>query len=79
MHHNAFGRWFLEHSLDPTHSPEVIRVASGVPMNWSRWADFEAGDSRWRAEIVETDSLTPRQTAAIVEAWVRRELAGSTP
>ncbi|KRC61812.1 hypothetical protein ASE14_13455 [Agromyces sp. Root81] len=74
MHHNRFGDWFRAHTIDPTHAPEVIRVSSDVPMQWSRWADARPGDPQWRAEIVDTDSLTPAQTARLVEAWVRGEL-----
>lgn len=43
-------------------------------MQWSRWADVEAGDPLWRAEIIDTDALTPHEVAASVESWVRREL-----
>lgn len=78
VHHNRFGEWFLGHTLDPAHAPEVIRVPSDVPMQWSRWAGAAAGDPRWRAEIVDNDLLTPAQTAQIVEEWVRRELTGTT-
>lgn len=79
VHHNRFGEWFLAHTLDPTHAPEVIRVPSSVPMRWARWADWSPGDSRWHAEIIENELLTPAQTARLVEEWVRRELAGSAP
>lgn len=71
VHHNRFGEWFRAHTLDPAHAPEVIRVDSAVPMVWSRWADARAGDPQWRAEIIDTDPLTPAQTAALVEEWVR--------
>lgn len=75
VHHNRFGEWFRAHTLDPTHAPEVIRVPSSVPMQWSRWADWPPGDTRWHAEIIENDLLTPAQTARLVEEWVHRELA----
>lgn len=75
VHHNRFGEWFLAHTLDPRHAPEVIRVASPLPMQWSRWADLEPGDPRWRAEVIDTDALTPQEVAASVESWMRRELA----
>jgi hypothetical protein len=75
VHHNRFGEWFLAHTLDPTHAPEVIRVPSDVPMQWSRWADLSPGDPRWRAEVIDTDALTSAQVAELVEHWVRRELA----
>ncbi len=75
VHHNRFGEWFLAHTLDPTHAPEVIRVPSRVPMRWSRWADVAPGDPRWHAEVIDTDALTPEQTALRVEEWVRHGLA----
>ena len=75
VHHIRFGEWFHAHTLDPTHAPEVIRVPSSVPMQWSRWADRAPGDAGWHAEIIENDLLTPAQTARLVEGWVRRELA----
>ncbi len=77
VHHNRFGEWFLAHTLDPTHAPDVVRVPSGIPMDWSRWADWAPGDPRWRAAVIDTDPLDPAQTARAVEGWVRRELAGS--
>ncbi|MBO0981646.1 hypothetical protein [Microbacterium sp. SD291] len=75
VHHNRFGEWFRAHTLDPAHAPEVIRVPSTVAMQWSRWDGIEAGDPRWRAAIVDTDSLYPDEVARIVEQWLRRELA----
>lgn len=74
VHHVRFGEWFLAHTIDPAHAPEVIRVASDVPMQWSRWIDLPAGDIGWRAEIVDTDTLTADETAEIVAAWARREI-----
>lgn len=79
VHHNRFGEWFRGHTLDPNHSPEVIRVESAVPMAWDRWADWEQGDPRWAAEIVDTDALAPAEVARAVEAWVRRALELRTP
>lgn len=75
VHHNRFGEWFRAHTLDPRHAPEVIRVESPARMRWERWADLEAGDPRWAAEIIDTDALTPREVAASVESWMRRHLA----
>lgn len=75
VHHNRFGEWFRAHTLDPRHAPEVIRVESALPMRWERWADLDAGDPLWAAEIIDTDALTPREVAASVESWIRRHLA----
>lgn len=75
VHHNRFGEWFLGHTLDPTHMPDVIRVDSSVPMVWERWADWGSGDTRWAAEVIETDDLPPSEMAGAVEKWVQRELA----
>jgi energy-coupling factor transporter ATP-binding protein EcfA2 len=72
--HRRFGEWLYEHTLDPTHMPEVIEVESDVPMAWERWEDWERGDPRWAAEIIDTDLLSPRDVAGTVEAWVRRTL-----
>lgn len=74
-HHNRFGEWFLAHTLDPRHAPEVITVRSETSMQWSRWRDLEAGDPAWKAEIIDTDAMSPREVALAVEAWIRQGLA----
>lgn len=75
VHHNRFGAWFHEHTLDPTYAPEVIRVASGVPMAWQRWVEWKRGDARWAADIVHTDEMSPMEVTDAVESWVHRALA----
>lgn len=75
VHHNRFGEWFRAHTIDPRHAPEVIQVPSDVPMQWSRWTDALPGDPQWQAEIIDTDPLTPEQTAQLVEEWVRSLLS----
>lgn len=75
VHHNRFGEWFHAHTLDPRHAPEVIRVETAVPMRWDRWADWDQGDPRWAAEIIDTDELAPAEVADAMEEWVRRMLA----
>lgn len=74
VHHNRFGEWFHAHTLDPTHMPEVIRVESDVPMVWERWSNWERGDHRWTAEIIDTDHAETQEVSDLVEAWVRRTL-----
>jgi hypothetical protein len=61
--HLVFGEWMLRQTLDPTYHPEVIRAPSEVSMCWERWEGWGAGDPRWAFEVVDTDSLTPEQTA----------------
>ena len=75
VHHNRFGEWFHAHTRDPRHAPEVIRVESAVPMRWERWGEWERGDPRWAAEIIDTDELSPAAVAGAVEEWVRGTLA----
>ena len=75
IHHVRFGEWFLRHTLDPSHSPEVIRVASPTPMRWDRWEGWAPGDPRWQAHIVDTDPLTPTEVADQVATWARQALA----
>lgn len=77
-HHVMFGEWFYRHTLDPTYSPEVIRVDSTTPMRWERWENWRSGDARWNARILETDALDPGQVATQVEAWVRATLPAET-
>ncbi|WP_106815480.1 DEAD/DEAH box helicase family protein [Microbacterium timonense] len=74
VHHVRFGEWLRAHTRDPAHAPEVIQVPSKVPMQWSRWTDLPPGDPAWRAEVIDNDSLTPAETALVVERWIRREL-----
>lgn len=71
VHHVRFGEWFLRHSTDPTHAPEVIREDGAEWMRWDRWEQWQRGDPRWSPEIIETDELTPDQVADQVEAWAR--------
>lgn len=75
VHHNRFGEWFHAHTLDPQHALEVIRVESATPMRWDRWAEWERGDPRWTAEIIDTDELSPAEVAGAVEQWVGRTLS----
>ncbi|MGK3951755.1 hypothetical protein ACLKM7_05440 [Microbacterium sp. I2] len=75
VHHARFGEWFRAHTLDPAHAPEVVQVPSSVPMQWARWTRRRPGDPQWDAEIIDTDLLTPAQSARLVEEWVRRELS----
>jgi energy-coupling factor transporter ATP-binding protein EcfA2 len=74
--HLAFGQWFHGHMTDPAHQPEVIMVRTAVPMRWDRWSDWAAGDHRWSFEIIDTDALTPGQTADRVAAWISASAAG---
>jgi hypothetical protein len=77
--HLAFGQWFRGHMSDPAYQPEVIKVATGVPMRWDRWSDWTAGDPRWSFEVIDTGALTPGQTADRVAAWAGAVLAGHLP
>ena len=77
--HLAFGEWFLGHMTDPTHMPEVIRVAEATGMRWDRWQDWSSGDPRWRFEVIDTDFLTRQQTAERVLLWATKTLAGGGP
>ncbi len=79
VHHVRFGEWFLRHSQDPTHAPEVIRVDSGVPMRWERWESWKPGDSRWAPRVVQTDGLTPAEVALQVKDWADDVLARKVP
>ena len=74
--HLMFGEWFLAHTLDPRHRPEIIRIADDVPMRWDRWDDWDAGDPRWSFEVINTDPLTREQVAQRVVVWARDTLAG---
>ena len=74
VHHVRFGEWFYRHTLDPTHEPGVIRVDSATPMRWDRWENWQKGDARWSARILDTDSLGRGQVARQVESWVREAL-----
>lgn len=74
VHHLRFGEWFRLHADDPRHAPEVIRVDSGVPMVWTRWAGLDGSDPRWPVQTIDTDDLTAEEVAERVEAWVRERL-----
>ena len=77
--HLSFGEWFYRHMTDPTHMPEVITANATTPMHWERWADWQAGDPRWSFEVIDTDTLTPEQTAERVLVWSRETLSGHRP
>jgi hypothetical protein len=77
--HLAFGRWFYLHMTDPTYQPEVIKVRSEVPMRWDRWSAWSTGDRRRSFEVIDTDALTPGQTADCVAAWIEATTAGDLP
>jgi hypothetical protein len=57
----------------------VIVVRGATRMRWDRWQHWTAGDQRWRFEVMNTDSLTHRQTAEAVLAWVTDVLAVRRP
>ena len=77
--HLCFGEWFLGHMTDPTHMPEVIRIAEASGMQWERWQGWSSGDPRWHFEVIDTDSLTRQQTAERVLLWATKTLAGGGP
>ncbi|MFE6996686.1 AAA family ATPase [Microbacterium sp. NPDC057659] len=77
VHHVRFGEWFRRHAADPSYAPEVIRVESAVPMQWSRWERLTGDDPRWPVSILDVDSLSRAELAAQVEKWARTALAGS--
>ena len=77
--HLAFGRWFYMHMTDPTYQPEVIKVRTEVPMRWDRWSAWSAGDRRWSFEVIDTDAITPGQTADRVAGWIEATIAGDLP
>lgn len=82
VHHLRFGEWFRRHCEDPSYAPEVIRIDTGVPMEWSRWegvtaADVASGDPRWPVTVVDTDQLTRVEVADVVEAWARDVVDGA--
>jgi hypothetical protein len=75
VHHLRFGQWFRRHSEDPQHAPEVIRVDTPVPMDWSRWETLSGDDSRWPVTVLDTDALSAGEVAERIEAWARENLA----
>ncbi|WP_203581434.1 AAA family ATPase [Microbacterium hibisci] len=76
VHHARFGEWLLEHTRDPAHHPEVIRVVeTSARMRWDRWESWSAGDPRWDARIIDTDDVSAVDAADLVEAWARARLA----
>lgn len=78
VHHVRFGEWFLRHSLDPAHAPEVIRVESATPMRWHRWDSWMRDDPRWAPKVIDTDGRHPDVVAEQVETWIADVLAGRT-
>jgi len=69
--HGAVERWVadaLQHEKRGVHTVLCGQV-------WSRWRDLEAGDPAWKAEIIDTDAMSPREVALAVEAWIRQGLA----
>ena len=75
VHHLRFGQWFRRHSEDPQHAPEVIRVDTPVPMDWSRWETLSGDDPRWPVTVLDTDALSAGEVAERIEAWARENLA----
>lgn len=76
VHHIPFGEWFLDHTLDPTHSPQVIRIESATAMRWDRWENWAKGDPRWSPHVIDTDHLSPGEVAEEIENWARQALTG---
>ncbi|MDR2998755.1 MAG: AAA family ATPase [Microbacterium sp.] len=77
VHHLQFGEWFRRHAADPTYVPEIIRVDSAVPMEWSRWDQLSADDPGWPVSLIDVGPLSRAAIAEHIESWVRESLAKS--
>jgi hypothetical protein len=50
----GWAAWHRGHARDPRHRPEAI-IGGGWPsMAWHRWTGWDAGDPRWRTQLLDT-------------------------
>jgi gluconate kinase len=66
--------WQRVHVIDPQWRADVIAADSAPEMRWIRWSDWQRGDERWRAHIIDTTELGVSEVAEHVAAWARSRL-----
>lgn len=66
----GWAAWHREHALDPSYRPDVI-IDDGWPeMVWNRWIGWNAGDPRWRTELLDTTDRRVTECVDQVEQWI---------
>lgn len=70
----GWAAWHREHALDPSHRPDVI-IDDGWPeMVWHRWTGWNAGDPRWRTQLLDTTDRPVTESVDHVEQWINEQL-----
>ena len=67
--------WQRVHVVDPQWRPDVITGDAAPEMRFQRWAEWQRGDARWRAQVLDTTPLTVLQVSAEVAAWSLARIA----
>jgi hypothetical protein len=82
VHTFNWAAWHRRHARDPRWLPRVIDRNGPPTHRYDRWRTWTADDPRWHVYVLDTSSLTPRQTVPILLEWVeltRRKPARLSP
>lgn len=72
----AWVEWLRRHAADPSGEQHVLtEPPTEVPMRWERWADWRAGDPRWRVARIDTSDAPADRVAETLLAWIREQRA----
>jgi hypothetical protein len=69
----GWAEWHRKHAVDPSHRPGVI-IDDGWPeMVWRRWTGWNAGDVRWRTQLLDTTDRPVTESVEQVEQWITEQ------
>ena len=68
--------WQRVHAVDPQWRQDVICSAQVDAMRWERWINWQRGDPRWRAHVLDSTNLAIDQVVDQIVAWVRAKQYG---
>ncbi|MFG2464881.1 hypothetical protein ACGFXB_05325 [Streptomyces canus] len=69
----GWAEWHRKHAVDPSHRPGVIIDDSWPEMVWRRWTGWNAGDVRWRTQLLDTTDRPVTESVEQVEQWITEQ------
>ncbi|WP_405557094.1 hypothetical protein OHV08_24995 [Streptomyces canus] len=69
----GWAEWHRKHAADPSHRPDVITDDSWPEMVWRRWTGWNAGDVRWRTQLLDTTDRPVTESVEQVEQWITEQ------
>ncbi|WP_329328063.1 hypothetical protein [Streptomyces luteogriseus] len=69
----GWAEWHRKHAVDQSHRPDVIIDDSRPEMVWRRWTGWNAGDVRWRTQLLDTTDRPVTESVERVEQWITEQ------